>query len=70
MLIRPARALGSPERQLAHLAVADNPDEVGLWRDGHDELGLIGAFPLVLSLHDQCQRVVVPNIDLPLITGS
>ena len=58
------------KRQLAYFTVADHPDEIGLRWDGNDELSFIGTFPLILSLNNQGQRVVVPNIDLLLITTS
>lgn len=58
------------KRQFAYFTVADNPDEISLWGDGNNELSFIGSFSLVLSLNNQCQRVVIPNIDLLLISTS
>lgn len=58
------------KRQLAYFTVTDNTDEISLQWDGNDELGFIGTFSLILSFNNQGQRVVVPNIDLLLITTS
>lgn len=70
MLMRPMSAFQYLKRQFAYFTVTDNPNEISLRWDGNDELSFIGTFSLVLSLNDQCQRVVVPNIDLLLISVS
>jgi hypothetical protein len=70
MLIRPGSALRFLMKQLAYFTVSDNPNEISLQWNGNDELSFIGTFPLILRLDNQCQRVVIPNIDLLLITAS
>ena len=70
MLIRSVSAFQFLKRQPAYFIVSDNPDEISLQWNGNDELSFIGTFSLILSLNNQCQRVVIPNIDLLLITTS
>lgn len=71
MLMRPVSVFRFLKRQLAYFTIADNPNEISLRWDGDNELSFVGPFSLVLSLNDQCQRVVIPNIDLLLIpTGE
>lgn len=70
MLKRPGGVLWFSKRRLAYFIVPDNPDEISLRRDGDDELRFVGALPLVLRLHGQGQRVVIPNVELLLITAS
>lgn len=70
MLMRPMSAFRFLKRQFAYFTITDNPDEISLGWDGNDELSFIGTFSLILSLNNQCQRIVVSNIDLLLITTS
>lgn len=70
MLKRPGAVLWFSKRRLAYFVVSDNSDEISLRRDGDYELRFVGTLPQVLRLHGQGQRVVVPNVELLLITAS